>query len=110
MCAHSWQLFKIFNVPIAIYSEQAQEHWNKFVGKYKSGFGAHARQHNLSLNISDIFSRMLVMTHPLIASKRQQIVCSLCEMEGHSCKSTKFHSYGPAKLESIMIEEYYNTH
>ncbi|CAL4126668.1 unnamed protein product, partial [Meganyctiphanes norvegica] len=28
-------------------------------------------------NLPDIFSRMLVMTHPLIASKRRQIVCSL---------------------------------
>ena len=95
ICTHSWQLFDIFNVPISMYSEQAQEHWNKFVSKYKSGCATRARQHNVGLNISDIFSRMLIMTHPTIASKRRQITCFLCGNVGHSCKSVKFHGYGP---------------
>ena len=69
MCAHAWQLFQIFNVPISVYSEQAQEHWNKFIVKYKSGPGARARQHNIKDNLADIFRRMLLMTNPMIASK-----------------------------------------
>ena len=109
MCSHSWPLFEIFKFPIAIYSEQAQEHWNKFVAKFKSGCGARARQHNVGLNISDIFGRKLIMTHPLIALRRRKIICSVRDQEGHSCKSVKFHGHGPKKLETSMIEEYYNT-
>ena len=49
MCAHSWELYKICSGPIAQYSEQAQEHWNKFVTRYKSGSGARARQHSVKI-------------------------------------------------------------
>ena len=72
MCAHAWQFYDIFSGPIAKYSEQSQEHWNKFVNKYKSGCGARARQHGVSVNLADIFTRMLRMTHPIIASKKAQ--------------------------------------
>ena len=110
MCAHSWQLYDVLNSPIAIYSEQAQENWNKHVARYKSGCGTRARQHSIKLNTADIFNRMLVRTHPLIASKRRKIVCSLCGEEGHSCKSVKIHGFGPKEFEKALIEEYYLVH
>jgi len=51
---------------------------------------------------------MLVVTHPSIASKRRKIVCSECGIEGHTCKSIKFHGYGPIEYERAIIESYYN--
>ena len=78
MYAHAWQLYDICSGPIAKYSEQSQEHWNKFVNMYKSGCGAWARQHRVFVNLADIFTRMLRMTHPIIASKKRAIRCSKC--------------------------------
>ena len=58
MCAHAWQLFEIsWGQPISVYSEQAQEHWNKNIIKYKRGCGARSRQHIIKLNLRDIVSR-----------------------------------------------------
>ena len=74
MCAHDWQLVVILDAPVAIYSEQAQEHWNKYLTKYKSRPSARARQHNVSLNIYDTFVRMLTMTHPMVAGKKRQAI------------------------------------
>ena len=71
MCAHSWQLVDILNAPLMLYSEQAQEHWNKYITKYKSGASQRARQHNVGLNIFDIFKRMFLMTHPQVSSRRK---------------------------------------
>ena len=55
MCAHSWQLFQICSTPIAVYSEQAQEHWNKFVTLFKSGGGARLRQHSMCAHNWQLF-------------------------------------------------------
>ena len=108
MCAHSWELFTICtDGPLAQYSEQAQEHWNKYVRRFKSGSGARARQHNVSLNIADIFSRMLCMSHPCVASKRRVITCTECGQEGHTSRSTVHHGYGPVTLERTLIDSYY---
>ena len=69
-----------------------------------------AHQHSIKFNTADVFNRMLAMTHPLIASKRRKIICSLCSEEGHSCKSIKFHGFGPKEFENSLIEEYYIEH
>lgn len=106
MCAHSWELYEFLDSPIGMYSEQAQENWNKHVSRYKSGCGTRARQHSIKFNTADVFNRMLAMTHPLIASKRRKIICSLCSEEGHSCKSIKFHGFGPKEFENSLIEYY----
>ena len=37
------------------YSEQSQEHWNKYMTRFKSGAGACARQHGVSVNLVDIY-------------------------------------------------------
>ena len=109
MCAHSWQLFMICSGPIVQYSEQAQEHWNKFVTKFKSGHGARARQHGVSVNIEDVFTRMLVVSHPTVADKQRKIVCSSCHQIGHSARSKVQHvgSYGPLTKEQSLINKYY---
>lgn len=92
MCAHSWQLFEMADgEPIAMYSEQAQEHWNKNVASYKSGSGARARQHSVKLNIRDIMARMLHMTHPVVVAKQRRVKCSVCSDFGHTARSKLFH-------------------
>ena len=107
MCAHSWELFQICSGPISQYSEQAQEHWNKFVSQYKSGPGARARQHSVKVNLTDIFARMIIMTHPVVASKRRQILCSHCHQIGHTSRSITQHSYGPIKEDRALINQYF---
>ena len=38
MCAHAWELFMLAGgSPIAKYSEQSSESWNKYIKAYKSG-------------------------------------------------------------------------
>ncbi|CAL4117807.1 unnamed protein product, partial [Meganyctiphanes norvegica] len=107
MCAHSWELFEMCQGPISQFSESAQEHWNKFIARYKSGTGARARQHNVRDNTYDIFSRMLIMTNPIIANKRRQIKCSHCRQIGHSSRSITQHSYGPSTEERAIINGFY---
>ena len=55
-------------------SEQSQEHWNKYITRFKSGSGAHARQHGVSVNRGAIFGRMIMMTHRSVASQKRQII------------------------------------
>ena len=107
MCAHSWQLIDILDAPVALYSEQAQEHWNKYLAKYKSGVATRARQHSVRINILDIFQRMMAMTHPKVASKRRRIICQTCKKEGHTAFSKKHHGYGPKKWEDSIVDSYY---
>ena len=109
MCAHAWQLFDICSGPLAQYSGQSQEHWNKYITRFKSGSGARARQHGVSVNLGDIFGRMLMMTHPSIASQKRQIICGKCQQVGHSAKSKAYHSYGPANEEEALINKYFTT-
>ena len=90
MCSHSWELFSMFGV-IAIYSEQAQEHWNKYVRNLKSGNGCRARQTSVKLNIHDVFVRMLRMTHPVVVAKQRKLLCTVCGQTGHTARS-KMHS------------------
>ena len=92
MCAHSWQLFMMtYPEPIAIYSEQSQEHWNKHLSRFKSGTGARARQHSVKTNINDVFARMLHLSNPLVASKKRSITCGKCGELGHGAKSQIHH-------------------
>ena len=92
MCAHSWQLFQIAHPdPIAVFSEQSQEHWNKHVSRFKSGTGTRARQCSVKANIQDIFTRMLHMSHPLVASKKRIVTCGKCGETGHGAKSRVYH-------------------
>ena len=107
MCAHGWELFKICDGPIARFSEQSQEHWNKHVSGFKSGAGTRARQHNVQVNIQDIFGRMLMMTHPRVAVTKRQLYCSTCKQTGHTARSIIHHACGPVKQEAALINSYY---
>ena len=100
MCAHSWELFELTNgMPIALYAEQSGEAWNKYIRAYKSGPGSRARQCSIRLNTQDIFTRMLVQSHPLIASKKKILKCNECEKYGHTVRSC------PKKCSDVMTEE-----
>ena len=89
------------------YSEKSQEHWNKYITRFKGGSGACARQHGVSVNMVDISGRMLMMTHPSIASQKRQIICGKCQQAGHSPKSKAYHCYGPANEEEARINKYF---
>ena len=108
MCAHSWEMINICKGPLSQFSEQSQEHWNKHVSRFKSGAGSRARQHSVKVNVQDIFTRMLMMTHPAITSKRRELRCSTCGELGHTARSVAFHALGPLKQEAAVIDSYYN--
>ena len=110
MCSHAWQLFDMAaGQPIAVFSEQAQEHWNKNVLSYKSGGGARARQHSVRLNIRDIMARMLHMTHPVVVAKQRRIKCSVCHEYGHTARSKQKHGQQQLlKEDDILINSLFN--
>ena len=92
MCAHSWQLFDMCNgEAISVYSEQAQEHWNKHVRDLKSGCGVHARQHSVKVNLKDVMTRMLQITRPIVVAKRRQLTCTICGQIGQTSRSKAYH-------------------
>ena len=88
MCGHNPELFEITRgAPIAIYSEQGSEAWNKFIRSFKSGPCARARQTSIQDNILDIFNRMMIKTHPEVASRKRQSRCTGCDKLGHTVRS-----------------------
>ena len=97
MCGHNWELFVITKgAPIAIFSEQGSEAWNKHIRAYKSGPAARARQTSIKENILDIFNRMMIKTHPKIACQKRQLVCTRCNRLGHTIRSC------PLRVESVL--------
>ena len=90
MCAHSWELFVMTEgSPIAVYSEQSGECWNKFICAYKSGMSCKARQMSVQVNTKDIFTRIMIRTHPEIASRKRVLKCSKCSHTGHTARGAK---------------------
>ena len=77
--------------PIAIFSQQAQEHWNKYVVRSKSGCGARARQHSIRENLHDILAGMLRMLNPLVVHRRRKVRCSVCGCLGHTARAKLHH-------------------
>ncbi len=64
MCAHYWELFDINNVdPIAVYSEQSGEYWNKHIRNFKSGAVCRSHQQNIKAYTRDIFVRIFIKSH-----------------------------------------------
>lgn len=100
MCGHNPELFQITQgTPIGIYSEQGSEAWNKHIRAYKSGPAARARQTSIKENILDIFNRMMIQSHPKIASRKRQLECNRCKRLGHTIRSC------PLIVESVLDEE-----
>lgn len=108
MCAHSWELFTMAGgAPIAVYAEQSGEAWNKHIRSFKSGPAARARQCSIRKNTQDIFTRMLVQTHPIIAAKRKLNQCKRCEKYGHTVRSCPLKKQMDLDEERIFIESCY---
>ena len=70
----------------------------------------------VSVNLADIFGRMLMNTHPVVAAEKRQIRCGRTPdslwnarfvVEGHSARSQVHHGFGPVKEEAAIIEKYY---
>ena len=105
MCGHIWELFVITNeAPIAIFSEQGSEAWNKHIRAYKSGPGARARQTSVQENILDIFNRMMIKTHPKIASRKRQLVCMRCNRLDHAIRSCPMRLSTVKDFEATTIQ------
>ena len=106
MCAHSWELFVITKgLPIAVYSEQSGESWNKYVRAYKSGTSCMARQMSTKVNTRDIFVRMMLRTNPSIASMKRMLRCSKCGKTGHTTRGCKSDSLIVNTEERYLIEK-----
>ena len=100
MCAHSHELFQMNNGrPIAIYSEQSGEAWNKHIKSFQSGAACRTRQSSLLHNTKDIFSRMMSSTHPEIVKKCITLFCTNCKSYGHTKRGC------PEKIVSVLTEE-----
>ena len=102
MAAHSWQLMQILEegtMLLGHYTEQNQEAWNKYISAFKSGPACRARQSSVRENTKDILTRMLIITHPKIASMKRTTKCSKCGQTGHTARSYKFHQ------ELVLAEE-----
>ena len=108
MCAHSWELFKWNDgKSIGAWSENPLECWNKHVRSFKSGCSARSRQKSIKENIHDIFKRMLIMSHPEIASKVPRPSCSICGDVGHTARSSMHTNAYVASSEESRIRELY---
>lgn len=74
MLAHNWRLFQIMEgKPIAIWSENGLESWNKHIRNFRSDAGCRLHQTSVSANIHDIFVRMLITSAPAIAHARRNV-------------------------------------
>ena len=88
MLGHAWELFPMNDGdPVARWSESPVESWNKYVRSFQSGVGSKARQSSVEENIHDILRRMLICSHPVIASKRPRPLCRICGEVGHTARS-----------------------
>ena len=111
MCGHNWEMSNITGgAPIAVFSEQGSEAWNKHIRAFKSGPGARARQTSIKDNTLDIFHRMMSKTHPIIASQKRQLACIRCNKLGHTIRScpTRFsiaRDFETATVQSCFKQE-----
>ena len=100
MASHYWELIEINGKkPIGVYSEQGSEAMNKFIRAYKSGVSCRARQINIKVNTQDVFKRMWLRSHPLVALQRRVLQCTKCNSSGHTVRSC------PARFETVSDYE-----
>ena len=92
---------------IAVWSESPLESWNKHVRSFQSGAAARSRQLSIRDNIHDILRRMLIMSHPEIASRRPRPSCSICGEIGHTARSSRHTKSTALTLEQFQIDSYY---
>ena len=87
-----------------INSEQSGESWNKYIRAYKSGTSAKARQMSIKLNTRDIYCRLSMRTHPVIAGKKRFLKCKKCERYGHTVRSCKSDAVIVETEENLLIK------
>ena len=108
MCAHSWEMFQWNNgQSIGKWSESPLESWNKHVRAFQSGPSSRARQFSIKDNIHDIFCRMLITSHPEIASKRPRVSCNICGEVGHTARSSRHKRSTVATEEQAHVQSMY---
>ena len=106
MLAHSWELFQMNGgLPIAQWSESPVESWNKHVRSFQSGVAAKARQSSVKENIHDIFCRMLISSHPVIATKRPRPSCSICGETGHTARSSRHKTIATCQTSFLCHDQ-----
>ena len=93
---------------IAKWSESPIEGWNKYVRSFQSGPTARSRQMSVKTSIHDIFKRMLITSHPIIASRRHRPTSQICGEHGHFARAfihksnnTSVHTDKQRVLESM---------
>ena len=92
VCAHAGDLFDMNSGrAISLWSETPVESWNKYVRAYQSGVAARARQSSIRDNLKDVLTRMLIESHPKVASMKPRPFCSKCGEIGHTARA-KIHS------------------
>ena len=111
MCAHAWELFSLNDSSnISKWSESPVESWNKHVRSFQSGTSSRAQQVSVKENIHDIFVRMLISSHPSIASKKNRPTCSVCGEVGHTARSVR-HRNKDASLpkgdDEVQLESFF---
>ena len=107
--AHSTELIRDCNDGYGLkeYSEEAVEACNKLIRRYREHL---SRKNSFSLNIRDVFVRLLSQSDPLFSSYRRVLVCKRCGEIGHirkeKCKGDKVASLDQDKLlDSLLFKE-----
>ena len=102
MCAHSWELFEINNgTSISKWSE-------KYVRSFQNGPAARARQCSIKDNLKDVFTKMLIRSHPAIAEKYPRPLCSICGEVGHTARSIRHkRQFDVPTCEKSIIDSVY---
>ena len=84
-CGQSWELFDMTQgKPIATYAKQPGEAWNKHIRAFKSGPPSRTGQRFIKIKVIkvitlDIFSQMLLQSHPVVISKKKLLQCKNCD-------------------------------
>ena len=91
---------------ISIWSESPIESGNKFVRAYQSGVAARARQSSIKENLKDILSRMLIESHPKVASLKPRPYCNICGEIGHTARSSLHSSTHTQQFNQNNSDEF----
>ena len=83
------------------------ESWNKHVRSFQSGPADKSCQLSIKDNIHDVFRRMLITSHPEVASKCPQCGCSVCGEIGHTARSYRHKKTTALTEEQAHIDSMY---
>ena len=108
--AHCTELIRDCNGGYGLkeYSEEGLEACNKLIRRYRKHL---SRRNSFSLNIRDVFVRLLSQSDPLFSSYRKVLVCKHCGEIGHirreKCKGNEEALVDQEKLlNSLVFKEF----